>query len=89
MHGESEWIYLGTEGELDEYRAANLLDTFFPESELYLIVDRHNSLLVQKNEAIISVMGFMKEYNPALTNLDFSKVMEFNKTGIVRIGNRE
>ena len=89
MCGESEWIYVGAEEELDEAKITKLLNSFFEESELYLITDRHNSLLIQKEEAVTKVLEFINKHNPALANTDFSKIMEFNKIGVVRLGNRK
>ena len=62
---------------------------FLKKMNCYLITDRHNSFLIQKNKAITKVMEFIKEYTPTLANRDFSKIIEFDKIGIVRKGIRK
>ncbi|QMU28800.1 calponin homology domain-containing protein [Adhaeribacter radiodurans] len=89
MHEESEWIFVGVKEEFNKTETTKILNAFFEESELYLIIDRHNSFLIQKEEAITKVLEFIKEHNPTLVNMDFSKIMEFSKIGVIRLGNRK
>jgi hypothetical protein len=86
-HGESEWIYVGTGEEFNDEKAGELIRTFFEESELYLITDRHNSCHIEKGLATAKIKKFMVPA-PALANKDFSKIMEFIGIGIVRKGQR-
>lgn len=87
MHGDSEWIYIGAEEEFNEERVGELIRTFFEETELYLITDRHNSSHIEKNLATAKIKKFIVPA-PALANKDFSKIMEFIGIGIVRKGQR-
>jgi len=88
MNGESEWIYLGTAEEFKEERVVELINSFFEEDELYLITDRNTSTLIKKKEATEKVKKLLTDHNPVLANSSFSKIMEFNKIGVVRKGQR-
>ena len=86
-HGDSEWIYVGAEEDFNEEKVGELIRTFFEESELYLITDRHNSCHIEKSLATAKIRNFMVPA-PALANKGFSKIMEFIGIGIVRKGQR-
>lgn len=89
MHEESEWIYFGAKEEFKKEKAIELIYSFFEESELYFITDRRSSILIEKNIGIEKIMEAIDEYDPALANVDFSKIMEFDKIGVVRKGLRK
>ena len=88
-HGESEWMYIGAEEDFKEEKAVKLINTFFTESELYFITDRHNSFLIEKDDVIAKVKEYLTDYRTALANKDFSKIVEFDKIGILRKGQRK
>ncbi|GEO02521.1 hypothetical protein AAE02nite_01850 [Adhaeribacter aerolatus] len=88
MHEDSEWIYVGADDEFKKEKATELIDSFFEESAIYFITDRRNSALIEKNTAISKIMEAIEEFDPALANADFSKIMEFDKIGVVRKGKR-
>ncbi len=85
-YGESEWIYIGAEEDFKEDKALELINTFFTESELYFITDKRNSFLIEKDKTIVKIKEFLTDYRIALTNKNFSKMVEFDKIGIVRKG---
>jgi len=89
MHGDSEWIYVGTDGELKKEKVIELINNFFTDSDLNFIPDRHNSSVIDKSMALEKIVNAIEESDPALASTDFRKIMEFGKIGIVRKGQRK
>lgn len=88
MHDGSEWLYVGADEQLDTDKIANLVNSFFEETSLYLITDRHSSCAIQKSRATDNILQAIATHNPAVANADFSKVIELNKIGVLRKGSR-
>ncbi len=81
-------MYLGVGKEFREVEAVELVNSFFSENDIFFITDRHNSFMIGKSEAILKVKEYIAENDPVLANKDFSKMIEYNKIGVVRKGQR-
>lgn len=83
---ESEWLYVGIEDELNKALLLQKIQETF-RFEIMLIA------LSRKDSKQIEYKNFEEEFLPqigafdfVLSDLNFTKFMEFNRIGIIRIG---
>jgi hypothetical protein len=85
VNPDSEWTFIGG----DKMKAKDLLDSFFNnELSLYLIIDRHNSKQDNKPYIFEKIKEYLEQRDFLIWDLNFNKIIEFNKVGVYRVGKR-
>ena len=84
--GESEWIYCGSEGEVNFDMIKNELGTFFNEGKYYVVTTRAGSYETDSGTLLGSVSDKIGVIDFYIWNENFQKVVEFNKIGVFRKG---
>lgn len=82
---ESEWVFIRN----DAQEIKRLFDNNFSNEQLlYLVTDRHQSRLGNKLNILEQVKTYILATNFLIWDFDFSTVIEYDKIGIYRVGNR-
>lgn len=88
----SDWIYVGLNHEqASEYKAdtvAKYANSLFDETEVYLVIGRHNSHLTTLSEALGQVSTLLQSMDVLICNKEFSKVMRFRMVGVMSYGQK-
>lgn len=80
---DSEWFYIGD----DTLKLNSLIDLVFADEQpLYLVTDRHSSKQLSKSETFENTKNLLEKTQFSIWDLNFKKVIEFNKIGVYRIG---
>ncbi|MFB6456779.1 hypothetical protein ACE38W_16015 [Chitinophaga sp. Hz27] len=88
MNRGNEWTYIGIGGDYNEDKANTLIEQHFSDSEIYLVIDRHNSFLTLTKTAAQSIRELLNKNDLTLSNKDFTKMIVFNRIGVVKYGER-
>lgn len=86
ISAETEWIYFGAENEVNKPIVIKSINEYFPDSHLYIALNRRDSRQANKyeiGEAIDSILG-MQDF--LIWDTKFKKVIEFNHIGVMRKG---
>jgi len=83
---ESEWLYLGLADELKKDLAFKILDEHFADDGIYLSHERGDSFQTTITDFKAKVDKYIGTLDFTLWDLNFSKVIQFNKVGILRRG---
>jgi hypothetical protein len=82
---ESEWIYIGN----DAQEIKLLFDNIFSKEQLlYLVTDRHQSRQGNKMSILEQAKAYILANDFLVWDIHFSKVIEYNKIGVYRVGKR-
>ncbi|WBO85178.1 hypothetical protein [Hymenobacter yonginensis] len=88
----SDLIYVGLNHEkADEYRAdkvAEYAHALFDESEIHVVLGRHDSHLALLDDALRNVSTWLKTTDVLLCNKSFSKAMKLYKIGVMDYGKK-
>ena len=88
----SDWIYIGLNHEqANEYQTDNVAGhaaSLFDETEVYLVVGRHDSHATILSEALSQVGELLKTKDLLICNKDFSKAMRFRMVGVMSYGQK-
>ena len=82
----NEWNYIGVGDNYNERIVNNLIEQHFSDSEIYLVIDRHNSFLTQTQAAAQSIRELLNKGGLTISNKDFTKMIVFNRIGVVKYG---
>jgi hypothetical protein len=88
----SDWIYVGLNHEQNnEYKAdtvAEYANSLFDETEVYLVIGRHDSHLTTLSEALGQVSILLKGMDVLICNKEFSKAIRFRMVGVMSYGEK-
>jgi hypothetical protein len=84
----NEWNYIGVGCDYNESKVNKLIEQHFSDSEIYLVIDRHNSFSIQTKTAAQSIREPLNKNDLTLSNKDFTKMIAFNRIGVVKYGER-
>lgn len=84
----NEWNYIGVGVDYNESKVNKLIERYFSDLEIYLVIDRHNSFLTQTKIAAQSIRELLNKNDVTLSNKDFTKMIVFNRIGVVKYGER-
>jgi hypothetical protein len=84
----NEWNYIGVDGDYNEDKANTLIERHFSDLEIYLVIDRHNSFFTQTKTAAQFIRELLSKNDLTLSNKDFTKMIVFNRIGVVKYGER-
>ena len=83
----SELIYVGLDHETaNEFRIDKVTEyahALFDESEVYVVVGRHDSHLTLLDETLPEVSTYLKASDVMLCNTSFTKALQFYKIGVM------
>lgn len=82
----NEWSFVGEGQDFKEHEVNNSISSFFNENDIYLVVDRHNSFLIRRDEAAKAVRSLLSDQNITLCNQSFSRMIEFHYIGVAKHG---
>ncbi|SEW51862.1 hypothetical protein [Chitinophaga arvensicola] len=88
MHNRNEWSYIGVGDDYNEDKVNKIIAQHFPDSTIYLVIDRHHSFLTPTATAAQTIREPLQKNNLTLSNLDFTKMMVFDRIGVVKYGER-
>lgn len=84
----NEWDYVGIGDDYNENKINKLIRQHFSDAEIYLVIDRHHSFLTQTKTAAQSIRVLLLKSDLTLSNTQFTKMMVFNRIGVVKYGER-
>ncbi len=84
----NEWNYIGVGDDYNEAKVNKFISNFFEDPEIYLVVDRHNSSLIQTTNAAQLIRQLLTRNNVTICNKDFTKMILFNSIGVMKHGTR-
>ena len=88
----SDWIYIGLNHEqANEYQTEkvdNYAIQLFNETEVYLVIDRHDSHATTLSEALSQIGELLKTKDVLICNKNFSKAMRFRMVGVMSYGQK-
>jgi len=80
------WIYIGTGDEIRRELIFTSINEHFTNSVLYVSWTRNGSKEVSKADIERSIDDILGVYDFSIWDINFKKVIEFNKSGVMRIG---
>jgi hypothetical protein len=83
---DSEWIYFGAEQDANYEIVLNQFHIHFLSPELFISVDRNNSFETNINASRTTLQHLVGKENFIAWGNSFTKVIEFNKIGVLRYG---
>ncbi|NML37694.1 hypothetical protein HHL17_10865 [Chitinophaga sp. G-6-1-13] len=84
----NEWNYIGVGDDYDENKVDAFIKRHFGTAELFLILDRHRVEICPAATAAQSIRLFFAKNGLTVSNRDFTKMMVFNKIGVMKYGDR-
>lgn len=84
--GDTEWQYVGIKNDYNEGKVSELINSHFSAQMVYLVIDRHNAYEIDLERVPAVVGEVLRNKELPLSNKDFSKMMEFNRIGVVKKG---
>lgn len=85
---QTEWIYVGLQSELKSELINNKIKATFANQNIYLILGRSDSLEISRDNILVEILTRMGKEDILICDMKFSKFIEFNKLGIMRIGSK-
>lgn len=83
---DNEWYFVGAAEEFRTELVQEFLSGFFDGPEIYLVIDRHNSVAVEVADAVIRVQKHLTQMDVTLCDKSFTRMIEFNKAGVAKHG---
>jgi hypothetical protein len=83
---ESEWVYFGAEGDVNETIAMQKIREYFSDSPVFVAIDRKHSAGVQLNELQKFLHGILGHKNFFIWDQSFKRAIEFSRIGVMRQG---
>ncbi len=81
------WVYCGVDEDFEDIKAKDLIINFFTDPNIFIVVDRKNSFEITTELAIQTIKKyFNKDTEVILSNKEFTKMVEFNKIGVMKRG---
>jgi hypothetical protein len=84
----NEWNYIGVGDDYNESKVNELIGQHFSDAEIYVVIDRHHSFLIQTKTAASSIRELLNKNGLMLSSKEFTKMMVFNNIGVVKYGER-
>ena len=84
----NEWSYIGVGDDFREEVANETIRVFFSDPEIYLVVSKQQSFEIASNLAVPLIKELLVKTEVTLSNKEFSKMIVFNKIGVLKKGTR-
>jgi hypothetical protein len=88
IESESEWIYLNFEENINENVIGEIISNHLDSENLFIALTRNESFETKQKNIMSEIKGFLKTKDFVIWNQQFEKVIEFNKLGICRKGEK-
>lgn len=86
INSDSEWLYCGLQNDFKKDLVTDLICKQFPDTTtLYLKHERNDSIRISRSDLISNLTDFIGK-DIRVWDDRFLKVIEINRTGIVRLG---
>ncbi|MCO6176400.1 hypothetical protein NHF50_15225 [Flavobacterium sp. NRK F10] len=85
---ESEWMYINFDNTDYENCIHEIIVRYFNSEILFVSINRNDSFQTDRMTTIAKIKTYLKTHNFSIWDKDFSKIIEFNKIGILRKGSR-
>jgi hypothetical protein len=82
----NEWIYCGVGDDIKEDVINKAINEYFHDSILYFVSDRKESSEMNKQNILKRIKKELGQDELFLWDVNFKKVIEFNKIGTMRSG---
>jgi hypothetical protein len=86
VSAETEWIYFGAEFEANKLLVVKNVTDYFPDSSLFIVTTRKESMAINKNDLIKSIDNILGFKDFFIWDSQFKRVIEFNHIGVMRQG---
>lgn len=84
-----DWKYHGLDNDLNFERIRSAIDNHLKSSQIYLVYNRTDSSAYNRNELESHLNGIIGCNDFTLWNIELTRVIEFNKIGVYRLGELE
>ncbi len=82
----SEWVYCRIGNDTKEDVIDKALNEYFQDSMLYFVSTRKESSQINKQDIIERIKKELGQNELVIWDINFKRVIEFNKIGVMRIG---
>lgn len=82
----NEWKYCGIGADIEKDVIDNMVKEYFEESTLYFVSNRKESGKINKDDLLERVKKELGQNELFVWDVNFSKVIEFSKIGVMRSG---
>jgi len=82
----SDWVYCGVGDEIKEDVIDMAINEYFQDSMIYFVSARKESREVNKKDILELIKKELGQNELFLWDVNFKKVIEFNKIGVMRNG---
>ena len=86
MRSGNDWIYIGVGNEMNKELIFQKMINVFDDEKLLIALGRENSKRIVKEDFQIEIIERIEKIDFLISNESFSKFIEFNRIGIIRIG---
>lgn len=85
-HLGNEWSFIGDGAGFKEAEVQAKISEFFPDDEIYLVIDRHRAFPISTATAASKVKESLNNQDVTLCNKAFRKMIVFSCIGVVKHG---
>ena len=83
---DNEWSWVGVDDEFQDQKVLRIAKSLFGDSEIYFVINRHDSHLTDLNSGIDEVREKLKDDRIILSDKSFQTMMQFGQIGVMRRG---
>jgi hypothetical protein len=80
------WTYCGRSDDLKKELLNERITKHFGSNEIYFVINRHDSKLVDKSEIISLILAYIDSTDMTFWSEDFCHVLEIKSIGVFRAG---
>lgn len=80
------WIYIGNDEEMRKDLIFKSINDHFTDNVLYVAWTRNGSREVSKANIELGIEDILGRFNFSIWDTKFKKVIQFNKNGVMRLG---
>ena len=85
-HLGNEWSFIGDGASFKETETQAQISEFFPDDEIYLVIDRHRAFAISTATAASKVKYNLNNTDITLCNKEFRKMIVFSCIGVAKHG---
>ncbi|MDB5223906.1 MAG: hypothetical protein JWN83_2573 [Chitinophagaceae bacterium] len=84
--GDNDWVYCGVDKDFEDDKVFKFISDFFTEPEIFVVIDRNNSFETSPELSVDIIKKHLSNSEVILCNKEFTKMVEFNKIGVMKRG---
>lgn len=89
VHAENEWIYIGLGEELNKVLLSQKLEELFNGEDVFIALGRTDSKEIENKDLQSEIINRIGLLDFKICDKKFTKVIEFSKVGVIRIGEKK